>query len=149
MQVLIYNYNNEECDTLMLLLDTPLYQVYDLYLESPEFKSDFKKIERKTRKEADSNSDPQEKQYILLYLEVYKILSREFVNYYMSTVPNQRTSLTNRRPNRDNRDRQDLNSTVEAVEIVMTDSEQGNSGSTNEESYFMCESESDTGSEFY
>jgi len=153
MQTLILNYNfsNQESDTLMLFLITPLDQVYDLYLESPEFKSDFKKIERKTRKEAD-DSDPGEKQYILLYLEVYKLLSTGFVKYYMSTVPNQRTSPTNRRPNRDNSDRQYLNAAVEEVETVervMTDSEQGNSGSTNEESYFMCESESDSGSEFY
>jgi len=130
MQVLINNYNNEECDTLMLLLDTPLYQVYDLYLESPEFKSDFKKIERKTRKEAD-DSDPQEKQYLLLYLEVYRILSREFVNYYMSTVPNERSTPTNRRPNRDRQ-----------VLTHVADPEQRNSGSTREGTYSMCESES-------
>jgi hypothetical protein len=179
MEALYNTYNIPDRDNLMLFLETPLWEVYYMYLESSEFESDLIEIENKTVRKHLNEASLRDKPYILRYREIYEIFSREFVKYYMGTAPNKKgTSPTYRRPNRhyrDNWDNQDLNSTVEVVdtnsdyrdiwdnqdlnatveavdiseafEIDMTESEQGSFVSTNEETYFMCES--DIGSEFY
>ena len=152
MKALYNTYNFPDRDILMLFLKTPLSEVYYMYLESSEFQADLQDIEDETVRKHLNEASPQDKPYILRYREVYEIFSRDFVNYYMGTGPNYRTSPTNRKPNRDNSNNQNLNARVERVEafeIVMTDSEQGNSLYTMEENYTMTESESDSGSEFY
>jgi hypothetical protein len=98
IQILLNNSNTE----ILQFLDTPLYLLYNEYLISLEFKKDFKKIEKKInnlKKEAETEED---KKIISFYLKIYEIFSENFVDYFMKTSPNQRSSETNRMSNRDN-----------------------------------------------
>jgi hypothetical protein len=94
IEILLKNSNKEISE----FLKTPLYLLYNDYFYGNQYKKDFKKIQKKINYLIEEEETEEDKEFILLYLEIYEIFSENFVDYYMKTMPNKRSFPTNRRP---------------------------------------------------
>lgn len=75
---------------------TPLSLLYNDYLHGPQFAKDLKKIEKDIH-EQQEQAEPEDKEFILLYVDIYKEYCKFFVDYFTKTLANQRSKPTNKK----------------------------------------------------